>query len=121
MFLRVTLPAFISFSPARTTKGICLGTDALATYLINNRQTIGGLLFTEIDEEHLGRGERILGIEVQGVQHIIDAIDTKGDAYTRETGETEDAREVVVATTTGDAAHLDTEGLDFEDCSSVVV
>ena len=64
---------------------IDLGTNACLTNLSDDGQTVGRFLLAEVNEEHLGGVERILGIEVEGIEHIVDAVDTKRDTHTRQT------------------------------------
>ena len=59
--------------------------------------------------------------EVQFGQHIVDAIRAEGDADAGDVRQAEDARQVVVATATGDGTDLCVQGFNFEDGTGVVV
>ena len=98
-----------------------LGTDASFTNLAQDWQAISGFFLSEIDEENLGCIDSFLWIKVEGIQNIVDAVCTKRDADTAQSWKTEDARQVVISTTTSDATHRCVQGFDLEDCTSVVV
>ena len=78
-------------------------------------------LLTEIDEEEVytccGGGR----IEFKLIKHIVDAVGTKRDAHARKSGKTEDAREVVVATTARDRTDFYVESFHLKDATGVVV
>ena len=57
--------------------------DAPRAYHIYYRQAVGRLLVAEVDEEHLRRGHGVLGIEVEGVEYVVDAVYAERDAYAR--------------------------------------
>ena len=101
--------------------GIKLGGYAVGAYLINYRQTVGCLALAEVDEQQACTADAVLRIEVQLVEHVVDAVGTEGDAYARQSWHAEDARQVVVASTARDGAYLHVEGLDLEDGAGVVV
>ena len=62
--------------------GVELGSDACSTELGYERQAVGGLGSTEVDKHHLCASGCALGIEVELVEHIVDAVGTEGDAHT---------------------------------------
>ena len=98
-----------------------LGGNARLAQLGHQWHAVGRLGVAEVDEEDLRALTALLRIEVEGVEHVVDAVCAKGEAHTRKTGHTEDAREVVVASATRDAADLHVESLHLEDGSRVVV
>ena len=78
-------------------------------------------LFTEIDEEKVDTccgGSRI---EFELIEYIVDAVGTKRDAHARKSMKTEDAREVVVATTARDRTDFYVESFYLKDATGVVV
>ena len=101
--------------------GVYLHADAGLACLGGDGQAVSSLFFAEVDEEQLCGADGLLGIEVEGVEHVVDAVCTKGDAHTRESRHAEDASEVVVASAARDAAHWRVEGLDFKNGARVVV
>ena len=84
-------------------------------------QTSLTLVLAKVDKHHLGRLHRLLGIEIELVEHIEDAVGSERDAYPRHTRQAEYAREVVVTAATRDAAYLHVERLDFEYGAGIVV
>ena len=101
--------------------GIDLGGNAGGTGGASQFKAASGFGGAEIDEEQFDARIGVGRIELELVEHVVDAVGTEGDAHTGKTGETEDAGKVVVTTTAGDAADLDIEGFDFEDAAGVVV
>lgn len=68
------------------TVGIDLRADASLSGLRYGGQAIGRLLLTEVDEEQLCAYHRILGIAVEGVEHVEDTVYAEGDANTEMPG-----------------------------------
>jgi hypothetical protein len=61
------------------------------------------------------------GYRSSAFKHVVDTVGTERNAYTGQAGHTEDAREVVVAATTGDTPHRRIQGLHLEDGAGVIV
>ena len=101
--------------------GIDLCSDACLSAFLSYRQAIGCLLRSEVDEEKFCARYGLLGVEIQLVQHVIDAISTKRDAHSRQPRHTEDSCQVVVSSASRNAAYLHVEGLDLKDGSGVIV
>ena len=97
------------------------GTDACLTHLLKCLQAIVGFRRTKVDEEEHGGADSRLRVEIELVEDIEDAVCTKGDTHTRKPWHSEDAREVVVASSTCDGTNLHVERLHFEDGTCVVV
>ena len=72
--------------------------------------------FTKIDEEEVHACDRSGRVEFELVEHVVDAISTKGDAHARESRKSKDAGEIVVASTARDGTNF-----DIEDATRVVV
>ena len=79
--------------------GVDLRADARPACGCGQRETVGRLLLTEVDKEQLGGCRSLLWIEIESVEHIVDAVGTEADAHAGEARHAEDAREVVVAAT----------------------
>ena len=101
--------------------GIDLGGNAGGTSGARQFKAASGFGGAEVDEEQFDARIGVGRVELELVEHVVDAVGTEGDAHTGKTGKTEDAGKVVVTTTAGDAADLDIEGFDFEDAAGVVV
>ena len=101
--------------------GVELGSDACSAELGHEGKAVGGLGSAEVDKHHLCAACCTLGIEVELVEHVVDAVGTEGDAYARHAGHAEDTRQVIVTATTRDTAYLHVECLDLEDGTGVVV
>ncbi|CDF21123.1 unknown [Prevotella sp. CAG:617] len=101
--------------------GVDLGADAGAAGLCGQLEAVGSFGSAEVDEEQLGARLCLLGVEVELVEHVVDAVGAERDAYAAQAGQTEDARQVVVASAAGDGADLHVEGFHLEDAAGIVV
>ena len=101
--------------------GIDFCPDALLARLRQNRQAVFCLFFSKVDEKQLSAVYRLFWIEVKGVEHVVDAICAKRDAYAAEPWHAEDARQVVIPAASRDASHGGVERFHFENGSRVIV
>ena len=95
--------------------------DACSTTLAKDRQAICRLLIAKVDEEQLRAIHSLLGIKVETIEHIIDAVGSERDANSRETWQSEDASKVVVASATSYRTNGIVESLNLENGTSVVI
>ena len=95
--------------------------DACGTAGTHNRKTIGRLLVAKVDEQQLGAVDSLLGIEVKTVEHVVDAVSTKRDAYAAQARHAEDSCEVVITSATRNAANGIVESFNLEDGTGIIV
>ena len=62
-----------------------------------------------------------MGIKVEGVEHIVDAVSSKRDTNATESGHTEDTCQVVISSSTCYAAYLHVKGFHFKYGSGIIV
>ena len=94
---------------------------AVLAQLLHQFQALPGLCFTKVEEKDLCACSDVIGHQAQFFHHVINAVYTKGDAYTGNTIHTKHTGEVIISSATTDAAHLHTNGLHFKNGSGIVV